>query len=94
MSNAQLQRLTDIEDIRQLTVNYARATDALGSGDAGQMASGRELYRLTFASDAKVQAGESDVIIGPDAWADYVAEALSVFFNDPAPCGYHRYQTG
>jgi hypothetical protein len=79
VSTAQLQRLADLEEIRQLTVNYAKATDDLGSADADRRATGRELYRRTFASDAKIEAGESGVKIGPDAWADFVAEALAVF---------------
>ena len=79
MATLQLQQLADIEEIRQLTVNYAKATDALGSGDADRMAMGRELYRKTFASDAKVNAGDSDVFVGPDAWADYVGDALAAF---------------
>ena len=79
MATLQLQQLADIEEIRQLTVNYAKATDALGTGDADRMAVGKELYRNTFASDAKVNAGDSEVFIGPDAWADYVGEALAAF---------------
>lgn len=74
-----LEQLIDEAELRKLAVNYAIATDALGSGQADQIAFGRELYRDTFTSDAKVNAGDSDVLTGPDAWADFVMEALAVY---------------
>jgi hypothetical protein len=74
---ASSQQFVDEAEIQKLTVNYAKATDALGTGDAAQVAAGRELYRRTFTADAQVKAGESPTLTGPDAWADYVMEALS-----------------
>lgn len=74
-----LQQLVDEAEIRKLTVNYAKATDALGTGDAEQVAFGRELYRKTFTADAQVKAGESPTLTGPDAWADFVMEALAQY---------------
>lgn len=79
MAQMTLQQLADIEDIRQLTVNYARATDLLGSDDEHKRSQGRALYHVTFAPDAKVRAGESEEVTGPDAWADYVMNALRIY---------------
>jgi hypothetical protein len=57
--------------IRQLTVDYARATDAIGRGDA---AAGLALYQRTFTADAEIMvAGSPDSRrVGAAAWADYV----------------------
>ena len=58
-------------DIRQLTVNYALGTDAIGRHDRD---GGVAIYRRTFTADAEIMvAGAPDTKrIGPEAWADYV----------------------
>jgi hypothetical protein len=57
--------------IRQLTVDYARATDAIGRADK---AAGLALYLRTFTDDAEIMvAGSPDSRrVGAAAWADYV----------------------
>ena len=64
-------RRDDDAAIRQLTVDYARATDAIGRGDT---TAGRELYQRTFTADAEITvAGSPDSRrVGAAAWADYV----------------------
>ena len=69
-----LRRLVDEAEIRQLSVSYALATDAIGTGDLAQ---GRDLYRRTFTADAQISAGKSAPVSGPDGWAEYVTAALS-----------------
>ncbi len=70
--------------IARLTITYALATDAIGSGD---FVRGRELYRSCFTTDARIAVyfpnvandftGTPDSVkTGPDEWADFV---LSVF---------------
>jgi hypothetical protein len=71
-----LNRLADESDIRQLTVNYALATDALGRGEHDF---GLALYEATFTADAPIQAGTSPTLIGPEAWAEFVETALTPF---------------
>lgn len=67
-------RAVDEAATRQLAVNYALATDALGRGEQEY---GRALYQRTFTPDAQIKAGSSPTCTGPDAWADYVTRALS-----------------
>ena len=57
--------------IRQLTVNYALGTDAIGRHDRD---GGIAIYRRTFTADAEIMvAGAPDAKRrGPEAWADYV----------------------
>jgi hypothetical protein len=70
-----LQRLLDENAIKQLSVNYALATDMIGRG---LTAEGLALYRATFTSDAEITSG-AGTFIGPEAWADFVHNALQQF---------------
>ena len=78
MATAQ-DHLIDEAELNKLTVNYAIATDALGSGQPDRIASGRALYRRIFSTDACIEAGDSGQVAGPDAWADFVIDALEPF---------------
>ena len=70
-----LQRLVDENAIRQLSVNYALATDMIGRGLTEE---GLALYQATFTSDAVITSG-AGTFIGPQAWADFVHNALQQF---------------
>jgi hypothetical protein len=71
-----VQRLVDEAAIRQLSVNYALATDAIGRGEIEH---GREVYRRTFTRDAHIRAGVAPVHVGPDAWVTFVHSVLSKY---------------
>ncbi len=57
--------------IRQLAVNYALGTDAIGRDEPE---TGRALYQQTFTPDAAISiAGAADTRrTGPDAWVEFV----------------------
>ena len=57
--------------IRQLAVNYALGTDAIGRDEAE---TGRALYRQTFTADAEISiAGAAETRrTGPEEWAEFV----------------------
>ena len=65
--------LQDEANIRQLTICYALGTDAIGAGDVD---TGKALYRDCFTEDASIAAffpdGQGADRTGPDAWADFV----------------------
>jgi hypothetical protein len=69
-----LQRLLDENAIKQLSVNYALATDMIGRG---LRAEGLALYLNTFTRDAQIISGAGT--FGPEAWADFVFNALEPF---------------
>lgn len=69
-------QLLDEAQIKQLAINYALATDMIGRG---KRAEGLALYRQTFTPDAPIQAGSSPTLIGPEAWEEYVYNALKNF---------------
>lgn len=66
-----VERYVDEAQIRQLSVDYALATDAVGRGAT---ADARAIYRRTFLADAPVMVAgdEKSLRRGPDGWADYV----------------------
>ena len=68
------------QDIEYLQRGYAKATDLLGITEGESFNEGRELYRTIFTADAKFSvSGEGAPemsAVGPDAWADIVAETL------------------
>ena len=57
--------------VRQLAVNYALGTDAIGRSEPE---TGRDLYRRTFTTDADISiAGSEDTRRrGPDEWVEFV----------------------
>ena len=58
------------EAIRQLTVNYALGTDAIGRSD---LDGGIAIYRETFLPGAEIRvAGMAEPYTGPEHWAGYV----------------------
>jgi hypothetical protein len=71
-------RLADLEEIRQLTVNYAIATDTIAGGDKP---GGLAIYQRTFTPDAEIQVAGNpgSLTIGPVAWADFVEAALAAY---------------
>ena len=70
-------RARAVQDIEVLRRAYARATDAIGRGDEGDLESGRATYRRVFTADARIGAdGIEGASKGPDAWLKVVADAL------------------
>lgn len=61
--------------IRQLAVNYALGTDAIGRDEPE---TGRALYHKTFTSDAKISiAGNPETQrTGPDEWVGFVEDTF------------------
>jgi hypothetical protein len=68
------------QDIEYLQRGYAKATDLLGIVDRDSFIKGRELYRTIFTKNAKFSVSGDGApemsAVGPDAWADIVAETL------------------
>lgn len=67
--------------IRQLSIDYALGTDAIGVGDID---AGRALYAQAFADDATIGAGFDPanpalVANGRDEWADVVIGAFQAY---------------
>ncbi len=62
--------------ISELKHLYARATDLIGRADDASVAEGRAIYHRIFAGQARIGAAHIDPVIGPDAWADVVLDAL------------------
>ncbi|BAN03250.1 nuclear transport factor 2 family protein [Ilumatobacter coccineus] len=74
-------RAADELAIRQLSVNYALGTDAIGAGD---IAGGRALYEQAFTAEATIAAGfdraaPALVANGRDEWADVVIGAFQSY---------------
>lgn len=73
------------QDIEYLRRQYARATDLIGLNTPEGIAEGRAIYRRIFSPDAKITTTEGGKVgfsaVGPDAWVDVAAGALSVFAN-------------
>ena len=65
-----------IAELRQL---YGFATDRIGTGGPAGVEEGRAIYRRIFTADASIQAGSSSTVRGPDAWVDFVRDALAVY---------------
>ncbi|MEQ8485445.1 MAG: nuclear transport factor 2 family protein [Pseudomonadales bacterium] len=65
-----------VAELRQL---YGFATDLIGTGGPAGVEEGRAIYRRIFAADARIQAGTSAVVRGPDAWVDFVRDALEPY---------------
>jgi len=70
-------------EIEQLSLCYARGTDAIGRGD---LQAGRSIYQKCFTDDAIIGASYPGadpsappdlVAIGPNAWADIVNDVFS-----------------
>lgn len=79
------------QEIEYLQRGYAKATDLLGITESESFNEGRKLYRTIFTADAKFSvSGEGAPemsAVGPDAWADIVAETLG-------PMGPTQHLTG
>lgn len=76
-------RMLARQDIEYLRREYARATDLIGLNTPEGIAEGREIYRRIFTENAKIRTTEGGKTgfsaVGPDAWVEVAAEALSVF---------------
>lgn len=84
MANATTQQQDDAiatakQQIIELRMRYAQATDLIGSGGAQGLAEGRATYRQIYTSDASVGADGIDAVKGPDAWTEVVKDALESF---------------
>lgn len=79
------------QEIEYLQRGYAKATDLLGITDGDSFDKGRDLYRKIFTADANFSvSGEGAPemnAVGPDAWADIVAQTLG-------PMGPTQHLTG
>lgn len=68
------------QEIEYLQRRYAKATDFLGITEGDSFDKGRDLYRTIFTADANFSvSGEGAPemnAVGPDAWADIVAQTL------------------
>jgi len=67
------------QQIIELRMRYAQATDQIGSGGAPGFTAGRETYRQIYTADASIGADGIDPVKGPDEWADVVKDALDKF---------------
>jgi hypothetical protein len=79
------------QEIEYLQRGYAKATDLLGITEGDSFDKGRDLYRTIFTADANFSvSGEGAPemnAVGPDAWADIVAQTLG-------PMGPTQHLTG
>ncbi|NIO43282.1 MAG: hypothetical protein GTO41_25890, partial [Burkholderiales bacterium] len=70
-------------EIEYLQRHYALATDLIGLNTEESIARGRAIYRRVFTPDVKIRATEKGELVfaavGPEAWLDVAAGALSVF---------------
>lgn len=65
------------QDIEYLRRSYARATDALGTGDPAAVKQASEIYHSIFTAEAKLSAtGMETPIVGPDGWIGVVTGTL------------------
>lgn len=67
------------QEIIELRMLYARATDLVASATQSDADAGREIYHRIYTSDAKISASGIDPVIGPDAWFDVVKDALESY---------------
>jgi len=67
------------QEIVELRMLYARATDLIGTNSKDNVSKGREIYHRIFASNAKVSAEGIDPVHGPDAWVEIVEDALGTY---------------
>ena len=65
------------QEIGELRLRYARATDQIGAGNDTDAA--RATYHAIFAADAQISADGVDPASGPDAWYKIVADALATY---------------
>ena len=79
----QVMQVVATQQIEYLRREYARATDLIGLNTDASIAEGREIYRRIFTPDVRISATENGkavfTAVGPDAWVDVAAQALSVF---------------
>ncbi len=75
----------DRQDIEYLRRLYGKATDLIGTGNAGDLEAGRAIYHRIFTPDAEIRTIADGKIgltaTGPDGWVDVVEEALSVYVS-------------
>jgi len=67
------------QQIIELRMRYAQATDLIAVGGADGLAEGRSIYREIYTSDATISADGIDPVTGPDAWTKIVDDALESF---------------
>lgn len=67
------------QEIIELRMQYARATDLIGMTTKLSIEQGRAIYHQIFTPDAQVGADGIDPVIGPDAWVDIVESALGPY---------------
>ena len=66
------------QQIIELRMRYAQATDQIGSGGAEGLAQGRATYREIYTKDATIGADGIDPVTGPDAWT-------CLLYTSPSP---------
>ena len=85
ISSDELDQVIAIHKIEYLRKQYARATDLIGLNTDEGIAQGREIYRRIFTPDVKIDTTDLGKVVfsavGPDAWVEVAAQALSVFKN-------------
>jgi len=87
MASATTQKRQDQDDaiatakqqIIELRMRYAQATDQIASGGVEGLAQGRATYREIYTSDATIGADGIDPVTGPDAWTKIVQDALESY---------------
>lgn len=67
------------QEIVELRMQYARATDLIGLVTKESIAQGRAIYHRIFAADAQISAEGIDPVTGPDAWVQVVEDALGQY---------------
>lgn len=83
MMSRKVAELLAREEIEYLRRYYARATDLVGLNTEEGIAEGRAIYHRIFTPDARICATANGEVVlsavGPDAWVDIAASALSEF---------------
>ena len=67
------------QQIIELRMRYAQATDAIASGKEAGINAGRETYQQIYTSDASISADGIKAVTGPEAWVKVVSDALESF---------------
>lgn len=78
------------QQIAELRHLYGFATDLIGTGGPAGVEEGRAIYRRIFTADASIRAGSSSEVRGPDAWVDFVRDALAVYSETQHLIGTQR----